>query len=180
MYSSWQAFHTFYCILPLYTIYSRRCYVNEFINWNFYINSWFQLCFGLFRLFWTFFFFSFLDVHSLAQFPLPRLTSYFQVCSSSTMPEKNQLCTLRVISIKHDHSDILQWLVTIRILSQEQIVSAYIIKAKNNQVWNLYFTYIYSQIEVGNDPSNRLAFSPFHVKQGWFHAAKCEQKCKLL
>ena len=81
---------------------------------------------------------------------------------------------------KDDHRDILQWLVTVRTLSQEQTVSAYITKAKSNQVWNLYVTYIYSQIEVGNDPSNRLAFSPFQAEQGWFHAAKCEQKCKLL
>ena len=48
-------------------------------------------------MFWAFSFvldfFFFLDVHSLAQFPLPRLTIKvagcdLQVCSNSTMPEK--------------------------------------------------------------------------------------------
>lgn len=36
----------------------------------------------------------------------------------------------KVISIKHDHIDILRCIVAIRILSQEQAVSAYIIMAK--------------------------------------------------
>lgn len=43
-----------------------------------------------------------------------------------------------VISIKHDHADISQRIVAIKMLSQEQIVSAYITMAKITGVKPLF------------------------------------------